>query len=111
MDYTELSNDVINDLVLEAFKDEGEQAGIKWWDSFSPTTDASDAWPLIDGFEVGLLPSYDNEWTASVNINLDETGHYIDDIVRQDYNHQTQHRNGLRAAMITLLKAREANHV
>lgn len=108
-DYSKLSDREIDRLVLNIIY--GVHANDKdiqgCWSrgGFKYTSDASDAWSIIVGNEIALLPSDGFDWVAISGLTLNGYSSYIDQ--RLDGCIQNSDTNPLRAAMIVFLEMQE----
>ncbi|MFH5067192.1 phage protein NinX family protein [Enterobacter cloacae complex sp. 2024EL-00215] len=122
MDYSQLSDQVINAMVgkivskdglsiiasdgnavIHEYADCGEFKGIcLGWKVFDPCNNAADAWPIIVGNDISLN-SYGSAWEASFEHDAPIGAYGTDETVTSGY----EHRNPLRAAMIAFLMKQE----
>lgn len=76
------------------------------WCWFDPCNNTSDAWSIITGNEIGILPPHDksdNEWVAFKKVIK-----IFNNIIECEIAYK--HKNPLRAAMIVFLMMQENTH-
>ncbi|MEH4296549.1 phage protein NinX family protein [Enterobacter ludwigii] len=102
MDYSQLSDFEINNLVLKKVSNGKPEEWLEPYASFDPCNDPSDSWSIITENKIMLSPHCaDDEWKAQIYLGRDD--------IFDNYA-SAWHKNPLRAAMIVFLMKQDAKH-
>lgn len=96
MDYSQLSDFEINNLVLNKVSNGKPEEWLEPYASFEPCNKAEDAWPIIERNRIGVMPS--EMKTQELWLSTSGKGSYA------------YHENPLRAAMIVYLMMQDAKN-